>query len=118
MAKVLLVDDEVDICLLLTGVLQKMGFQTSYALTLGEAKEMLLKEPFETVFIDLNLPDGVGYQLIPEIRKANLRAKVIVLSAYDSEREKANQRGADYFIAKPFNRKKVMDALEQLNVYR
>lgn len=118
MAKVLLIDDEVDICLLLTGVLQKLGFQTTYALTLREAKEKLLIDSFETVFIDLNLPDGVGYQLIPEIRKINVKVKVIVLSAYDSERDKANQKGADYFIAKPFSRKKILDALEQLNVCR
>lgn len=118
MAKVLLIDDEVDICLLLTGVLQKLGFQTTYALTLREAKEKLLIDSFETVFIDLNLPDGVGYQLIPEIRRINMKVKVIVVSAYDSEREKANQKGADYFIAKPFSRKKIVDALEQLNVCR
>lgn len=118
MAKILLIDDEVDICLLLTGVLQKLGFQTTYALTLREAKEKLLIDSFETIFIDLNLPDGVGYQLIPEIRKTNMKVKVIVVSAYDSEREKANQKGADYFIAKPFSRKKIVDALEQLNVCR
>ena len=117
MVKLLLVDDEIDICLLLTGVLQKLGFQTAYAHSLKEAKEKLLVgNDYAAIFLDLNLPDGVGYKLIPEIKKVNRKAKVIVLSAYDSERTKIDQKGADFFIAKPFNRKIILDALQQLNI--
>ena len=115
MDKVLLVDDEVDICLLLSGILQREGFQTAYALSLEDAKAKLSTDKFEAVFLDLNLPDGVGYQLIPAIKESN-DAKVIVVSAYDSEKKKATEEGADYFIAKPFNRESILTALKQLQL--
>src|SRR5688572_25642622 len=103
MDKVLLVDDEVDICLLLSGILQREGFQTSYALSLNEAEGKLGMDDYKVVFLDLNLPDGVGYSLIPEIRK-NKNTKIVIVSAYDSEKEQAKKEGADYFIAKPFRK--------------
>ena len=115
MEKVLLVDDEIDICLLLSGILQREGFKTAYALTLKEATNKLLSDRYEVVFLDLNLPDGVGYQLIPLIRE-NPQTKIIVVSAYDSEKTKAREEGADYFIPKPFNRNNVLIALRQLEM--
>jgi len=116
MAKVLLVDDEVDICLLLSGILQREGFETSYAQSLREAEEKLDQQEFTVVFLDLNLPDGVGYKLIPAIRKKN-KAKIVVVSAYDSEREKAHEEGADYFIPKPFKKDNIVQALQELNIH-
>lgn len=115
MEKVLLVDDEVDICLLLSGILQREGFETAYALSMAEATTKLSAHEFEAVFLDLNLPDGVGYQLIPLIKENN-KTKIIVVSAYDSEKSKAKEEGADYFIAKPFNRNSILTALKQLDI--
>lgn len=117
MDKVLLIDDEVDICLLLSGILQREGFHTTYALSIGEAKQKLAGQGFGAVFVDLNLPDGVGYKLIPLIKEGNKDAKVIVVSAYDGEKNKAEDEGADYFIAKPFTRSVVLSALEELDLY-
>lgn len=115
MEKVLLVDDEEEICLLLSGILKREGFKTSYALSLKEARERLASDSFEVVFLDLNLPDGIGYQLIPDIRDMKEDAKIIVVSAYDVEKKKAKDEGADYFIAKPFTRSKVLDVLKELD---
>lgn len=117
MGKVLLVDDEVDICLLLSGILRKEGFHTSYALSLSDAVRKLGKETFEVVFLDLNLPDGVGYELIPAILRKWNGTKIVVVSAYDSEQEKARKEGADYFIAKPFRKDEIILALKELNLY-
>lgn len=114
MENVLLVDDEVEICLLLSGILQREGFNTSYALSLKEARERLSSGSYEVVFLDLNLPDGVGYQLIPAIRDLKEDTKIVVVSAYDVERKKAEEKGADYFVAKPFTRTKILDVLKQL----
>src|SRR6218665_1435200 len=104
MEKVLLVDDEVEICILLSGILQREGFITSYALSLKEARERLASESFEVIFLDLNLPDGIGYQLIPSIKDKSEKAKIIVVSAHDVENKKVRQEGADFFIAKPFTK--------------
>lgn len=112
----LIVDDEMEICLLLKGMLQKLGFNTQYAHDVKSATQKINESDFETVFVDLNLPDGVGFDLFPNIRDQNNDIKIIVISAYDNEREKSYKKGADYFISKPFSRNTVYDALEQLDV--
>lgn len=116
-SKILLVDDEEDICILLTGILEREGFHTSYALNLKDAKGKLERpQQYAAVFIDLNLPDGIGSQLIPVIKKANSNTKVIIISAYDRGLAKATGEGADYAIKKPFSRNIVLSALAELQI--
>lgn len=112
MEKILLVDDEKEICQLLSGILQREGFSTSYALSLKEARESLANESFGIVFLDLSLPDGIGYQLIPAIKKAKENAKIIVVSAFDNEKTNVTAEGADYFLAKPFTKSKIIEGLK------
>ena len=116
MSKVLLVDDEEEICQLLSGILRKEGFDTSYALSLQEAKHKLLMEDFSVAFVDLNLPDGVGFQLIPTLKNKDSTTKVIIITAYDVGFGEVINEGADYLIRKPFNRRIVKMALNDLQV--
>lgn len=116
MSKVLLVDDEKDICLLLSGILKREGFKTSYALNLEDAKDMLSQEEYVAVFIDLNLPDGIGSQLIPIIKEKKSNTKIIMISAYDMGLIKASKEGADYLIKKPFSRNIVLSAIAELQI--
>jgi response regulator of citrate/malate metabolism len=70
---------------------------------------------FDLLFIDLNLADGSGYDLINTLHESNISSKIIIISAYDSERQKALQKGAALFMAKPFTKKAIFDSLEKLN---
>ena len=112
---ILIVDDEVEICLLLSGILQRNGFSTSYAHDLKNAATQVTENDFKLIFLDLNLPDGMGYDLFPLLKKQH-QSKVIVISAHDSEAVKALEMGADHFIAKPFNRKTIINTIVQLNI--
>ena len=115
---ILIVDDEKEICLLLSGMLKKMGFKTLCAYNLTEGMEKVKEcDTICAVFLDLHLPDGIGFELMPAIKNADQDIKVIVISAYDSmgERQRASREGVDYFIGKPFDRKKVVEALEIIN---
>ncbi len=116
MTKVLLVDDEKDICMLLSGILEKKGFKTTYALNLKEAKRKLTLERYKVAFVDLNLPDGLGFQLIPIIKDSGSDTKVIMISAYDVGLDIASAEGADYIMKKPFSRRMVLEALNELQV--
>jgi CheY-like chemotaxis protein len=115
MVRVLLVDDEQDIGLLLSGILRREGIETTIALSLSEAGERLHDQEYDVVFLDLNLPDGVGYTLIPSIRRRK-ETKIVVVSAYDGEKDKATREGADYFISKPFRKEDVIHALQELHL--
>jgi DNA-binding response OmpR family regulator len=114
--KILVVDDEADICLLLTNMLQKLGYETLQANTLNNGWLQLLKESPIMVFLDLNLPDGSGLSLLSRIKLLNSNIDVIVISAHDSERERqqAKQLGANSFIGKPLSRIAIMEALTAL----
>ena len=116
MPKILLVDDEKDICLLLSGILEKEGFRTTYALNLEEAKDKLVHDQYGVAFIDLNLPDGMGSQLIPIIKEINNSTKIIIISAYDVGLNKALREGADYLIKKPFSRSTILSAIKELAI--
>lgn len=118
---VLIVDDEADICLLLSGLLRRLGYQPTCAHFLEEGRQCLNRQHFDAVFLDLNLPDGLGFDLLPTIKReeASLAtAKVVMISAFDgvAERKRATDQGADYFMGKPFTRKTVEQALESIRV--
>jgi CheY-like chemotaxis protein len=115
MSKVLVVDDEVEICLLVTQYLRKLGYDTSFSLSIAEALEKISSSAYDLLFVDLNLADGSGYDLISALQESKSTSKVIVISAYDSERQKAIQRGANLFLAKPFTKKSIEESLQKLN---
>jgi DNA-binding response OmpR family regulator len=90
--KILVVDDEIEICLLVTKYLKKMGFEASYALSIADALSKISMISYDLLFVDLNLADGSGYDLIHTLQHSNVTSKIIIISAYDSERQKACKR--------------------------
>jgi len=118
MDNILVVDDETEICLLLTSMMRKLGFNTAYANNLEEGKSKLKESEYQVVFLDLNLPDGLGFHLIDDVESNNPKAKIIIISAYDGnvEQQRAKAEGAHYFIPKPFSKQSIIDALNELNI--
>lgn len=115
---VLVVDDEVEICMLLAGILEKKGFKVVCRHNLTDARTSLGDDHFDLIFLDLNLPDGLGFHLIEEARKRFPKVKIIIISAYDSniERKRAETEEVNFFLAKPFNRKKVWEAISGADI--
>lgn len=119
---VLIVDDEADICLLLSGLLRRLGYHPTCAHYLEEGRQCLSRQHFDAIFLDLNLPDGIGFDLLPVIKTGEVSImgspKVVMISAFDgmAERKRASDQGADYFMGKPFTRKTVEQALESIQV--
>jgi DNA-binding response OmpR family regulator len=68
------------------------------------------------LFIDIDLVDGSGFDVISYLRKRESKAKIIVISAYHNELSKAMEMGADAFVAKPFSVKNINGALKTLNL--
>ena len=114
--KALIVDDEIDICFLLDDILRKKSLRSTYVNTLSDAEIMLRKETPSIIFLDNHLPDGLGVEFIESIKKYNPAIKVVIITAIDSstDRTTAYKHGADYFIAKPFNREIIYNVVEKL----
>jgi len=114
MKKALLVDDEPEICLLLSNMLRRTGTQCVFAHSMEQGRLALSRNQFDLVFLDVNLPDGLGYELVPEIKAAHPETQAIAISAMETEGQRALDAGADLFIAKPFDRAMVLNAMRHL----
>jgi len=116
-SKVLIVDDELDICYLLSGMLKQRNFQASFVNSLSDAVTALQTDTPSLLFLDNHLPDGFGLDFIPYVKKNYPEIKVVMITAHDGavERKTAYNGGVDLFIAKPLNRKMIYDAIDKLH---
>ena len=99
----LIVDDEIEICQLLTSYLTKKNIKSFYSLTLKDALEKCEKLLPEIIFLDNNLPDGSGISYIPKFMELNPSCKIIVISAMTNLTSKALSSGAAGFVSKPIS---------------
>ena len=114
--RALIVDDETDICYLLSHILKQKNIQTVVAGTLAEADKMLQSPNlFYYVFLDNHLPDGLGINQIKRWKSKFPAVHFIMISAHDSseEKRKAKSDGADNFISKPFSKDAILNSIVQ-----
>lgn len=118
MKRVLIVEDEKDIGLLLKAMLEKQNMEVTIALDLKNGYAKFGADDFDLVFLDLNLPDGSGFDMLKKIKQLKPKTRIVINSAYDGnlERSKAASLGADYFIGKPFTQQNIKDAIASLDL--
>ena len=71
MQRALIIDDEIDICYLLSGILRAKKLQVSYVNSLTEATLALQTQNPEIIFLDNHLPDGLGVDFIRHIKETH-----------------------------------------------
>jgi two-component system, OmpR family, response regulator len=116
-SKVLIVDDEPDICFLFDKILRKRNLTMGYAYNLADATRSLETEPPSVVFLDNNLPDGQGIDFIPFLKLRCPGIRVIMVTANDSasDKNKAFQQGADDFLSKPLSLDLINRTLDKMS---
>jgi two-component system, OmpR family, response regulator len=114
--KVLVVDDEPDVCYLFSRILLKRNLKTGYASNLAEATESIEAEIPSLVFLDNSLPDGQGIDFIPYLKQHYPRTRIVVVTANDSasDKKRALQQGADDFLGKPLSLDLINRTLDKL----
>ena len=117
--KALIIEDETDICYLVSNILKQRGIQSVLAGSLSEAEKILKQDlpPPRIIFLDNYLPDGLGINYIREIKKRFPGIKIVIITAHDniSDREKARFEGADFFIGKPFSKELIFKTIDTLD---
>lgn len=113
----LIIDDEIDICYLLSSIIKGKNYKPVYAGSISEAEILMKEELPDLVFLDNHLPDGIGVEFIGAIKKYDPAIKVVMITAYDTftDRQKARLNGADFFISKPFTKRIIDQTIESLN---
>lgn len=112
----LIIDDEMDICYLLSSLLREKKLRTQSVFDLAQAKSILSDIKPDIVFLDNHLTDGLGMDFIPVIKQVSPLSKIIMITAYDdpSSKQTAFARGVDDFISKPLRRDVISSAVEKL----
>lgn len=114
--KILIVDDEPNLIILLKSILSEYNFYNiETATTRQEAYEKLFDFEPELVILDIMLPDGSGYDILKEIRKTS-DIPTLFLSAKDEPEDKfiGFEQGADDYITKPFIPKELIFRITSL----
>ena len=113
--KVLIVEDEGDMCLLLNILLTGKGLQLDHVKTLANAGDYLQQSTPSVVILDNRLPDGLGMDYIPVLKKTYPALKVIMISGFDkAAADVALENGADTYLNKPFTKEQLFSAVELL----
>lgn len=101
--KVLLVEDEPNICNLISTMLENAGYQALVAQTCTMAQTMYASHVPDLVILDLGLPDRDGSTFLEAVRLESL-TPIIILSARSDETDKvkALDAGANDYVTKPF----------------
>lgn len=112
--KVLVVEDEGEMNLILDMVLNEREFQLDYVNNLLDADEYLQQHKPSVIILDNKLPDGFGVDFISYIRKKYPSIKIIMISGFTSARDVALENGADMFFEKPFPLDEFHEAIDRL----
>jgi len=103
--KVLLVEDEADMCLLLNIMLTGDEMEVDHVKSITAAREYLHNQKPAVVLLDNRLPDGLGVDFITTIKQSHPETRVIMISGTDgSAKDLALENGADDFLIKPFTK--------------
>src|ERR1700716_2517809 len=102
---VLVVDDEPDLCELLSITLQRMDLSPRTANTVALAQRMLKTEQFDLCLTDMQLPDGDGLELVQWIQQYSPSVPVAVITAHGNMETavRALKLGAFDFVSKPLD---------------
>jgi len=103
MAKVLIIDDNKGMCVILSSTITREGHEVTCAHTLSDGLKEALFRSYDVVFLDVMLPDGDGLDLLPKLRATPSKPEVIIItSGGDAEgAELAIKNGAWDYIKKP-----------------
>src|SRR6266852_6648090 len=111
-ARVLVVDDDPLAGELICEILRSAGMDASFLTSSTEAAELLKREKYHAVFLDMRMPPPDGVELARQIRASRVNAStVIVMITGEEERtlmKRAFEAGVEFFLFKPVARNKLL----------
>ncbi len=110
---VLVADDEPSVRATLRRLLERRGAFVILASDGDEAAAALVHEPYDLVLLDVMMPKQTGYQLMPQVRRLQPTAKVILMSGYtDGAAGTGSNDEPDAFLEKPFTTKQLDEMVD------
>jgi DNA-binding NtrC family response regulator len=105
MANILVVDDEVKMCVILQDMLEERGHRVTAVQDGEEARKLVASQDFDVIISDLKMSPIDGLELLQAVKKISPEAEVVLMTAYASVQTalQAMKRGAYDYIIKPFD---------------
>lgn len=112
---ILIIDDDEDLSLIISEMLENYGYRVSRAENADRAFEMLSKNKYHLVLLDINLPRMTGFEICKELRKAS-GVPIIFASARTSETDRITgfDIGGDDYLPKPYSMKELLARVNAL----
>lgn len=103
MEKILIIDDDVDICALLKRFLERKGYEVSTAFKGQDGLQKVTQSNYDVILTDFRLPDMDGIEVLKSIKKIKPSVPVIVITGYSdvSQAVKVIRLGAFEYVTKP-----------------
>ncbi|MCC6255718.1 MAG: sigma-54-dependent Fis family transcriptional regulator [Ignavibacteriaceae bacterium] len=110
MKSVLIIDDEIQICESISMILDYEGYAVESTTSAIEGLEKFSSKDFAAVFLDIQMPEMNGFEVLKKIKEQKPTASVIIISAHGSVDNaiKATRLGAFDFLEKPIDRDKLL----------
>jgi len=113
---ILIVDDNRLTCWGLERVFSSGDYLVTVVNNGKDAISEISDRHFSSVFLDINLPDISGLEVLHEIKRVSPQTKVVVMTADNSNdnKQKALEEGAFYFIGKPFSIPEIKEVISSI----
>ncbi|EXB27960.1 two-component system response regulator protein [Acinetobacter baumannii 1437282] len=100
-----MVEDHYELAATVCEFLEEHGFIVDHARNLNSARNFLLAQPYHLLLLDINLPDGSGYDLCEWLRAEGKDMPILMLTARDTLNDKLKgfTAGTDDYLVKPFD---------------
>jgi|ERR1051326_1632601 two-component system OmpR family response regulator len=113
--KILIIEDEGEMCLVLNILLKDQDIELDHVQNLSSAEEYLSRVQPSIIILDNKLPDGYGVDFISYIKRKYPSIKIIMITGFDaSARDVALENGADFFLEKPFTKGQLVEEIKAL----
>ncbi|MBX3256112.1 MAG: sigma-54-dependent Fis family transcriptional regulator [Chitinophagaceae bacterium] len=115
MNRILIIDDDMDMCTLLSRFLQRKNFETDMAYTGNSGIAKFKENPFDIVLCDFRLGDKEGYDVLREIKSVKPTTTVIIITGYSDIKTAVDiiKQGAFDYITKPLIPDEVLSVIKK-----
>jgi len=116
MIHVLVIDDTKNIRALLTKCLEIEGYGVKTAADGKTALEIISKERFDLIFLDIRMPEISGTEVLRKMRELGINTPVVIITAFATVKNAVDctQLGAVAYLQKPFTENKIKSVLEEM----
>lgn len=116
MESILIVDDDVNLCAVLSEELAEIGYNTHFLTEGVEVLDYIRSHQVDLILLDLKMPGKDGYDVLTELIESQIDVRIIVLTAYADVQSAIDSAklGASDFVSKPYDFDELLIAIRKV----